>query len=329
MGRMVRCVSIAVAVSLTIGGQLALAQGHQGPEEPAGDPIRARAVDGPDVFGYDYIDSSEANGPTFRTSTFRARGTQLPNPGDDVETMGLPLGFDFDFYGATFSQFGIDSNGYLKFTSGRSDFTNNCGYSELDHPDMVAPYWDDLSPQLPGAAIYYETRSPCDTYPPGSTAASCLVVQYQDVPHFNSTNLENFEAILYDDNDIVFQYSTTYNGEQGLQSLIGTNVTDNNLYYSCNTASISPNLAIHYRYPSDLSIIKDDGAATALTGAPHSYTVTVANAGPGDAGGVTVNDTFPAAYLNPKLDLRAIRNRHVHSRTGQRQYQRHGHDPGG
>ena len=48
---------------------------------------------------------------------------------------------------------------------------------------------------------------------------------------------------------------------------------------------------------ADLSITKDDGATTAVPGDPIVYTVTVSNAGPNDAVGATVTDSFPAALV--------------------------------
>jgi len=47
--------------------------------------------------------------------------------------------------------------------------------------------------------------------------------------------------------------------------------------------------------PADLSITNSDGADDAIPGGPVTYTITAANAGPNDAAGSTVIDTFPAA----------------------------------
>src|SRR5262249_34504491 len=45
----------------------------------------------------------------------------------------------------------------------------------------------------------------------------------------------------------------------------------------------------------DLAIAKTDGQATYVPGTPISYTLTVTNAGPSDAGGVIITDAVPAA----------------------------------
>lgn len=46
---------------------------------------------------------------------------------------------------------------------------------------------------------------------------------------------------------------------------------------------------------ADVSITKDDGVGTAVPGQTVTYTITAANAGPSDAPGTVVSDTFPAA----------------------------------
>jgi uncharacterized repeat protein (TIGR01451 family) len=50
--------------------------------------------------------------------------------------------------------------------------------------------------------------------------------------------------------------------------------------------------------PSDLSITNTDNHLTVVAGQATAYTITVANAGPGDATGATVTDVFPAAVTS-------------------------------
>ncbi len=49
---------------------------------------------------------------------------------------------------------------------------------------------------------------------------------------------------------------------------------------------------------ADLSITKDDGAASSVPGTPITYTIVAANAGPADSPAATVTDNFPAALGN-------------------------------
>ena len=73
---------------------------------------------------------------------------------------------------------------------------------------------------------------------------------------------------------------------------------------------------------ADLSITKTDGVTTATPGGSVTYTITATNAGPSNATGATVADTFPAS-ADRHLDLRRRGRRHLH-RQRHRQHQRHG-----
>jgi uncharacterized repeat protein (TIGR01451 family) len=48
---------------------------------------------------------------------------------------------------------------------------------------------------------------------------------------------------------------------------------------------------------ADLSIVKDDGSATAIPGTPNTYTIVVTNVGPSAVSGATVTDNFPASLM--------------------------------
>ena len=61
--------------------------------------------------------------------------------------------------------------------------------------------------------------------------------------------------------------------------------------------AVTPDIGADEIRRVNLSITKDDNAATAVPGNTVTYTIVAANAGPYDALGVTVADTFPAALL--------------------------------
>ena len=60
---------------------------------------------------------------------------------------------------------------------------------------------------------------------------------------------------------------------------------------------VTPDIGADEIRQVNLSITKDDSAATEVPGTSVTYTIVAANAGPYDALGVTVADTFPAALL--------------------------------
>ena len=73
---------------------------------------------------------------------------------------------------------------------------------------------------------------------------------------------------------------------------------------------------------ADLAITKTDGADHATPGSSTTYTIVVSNAGPSNAIGATVADTFPAA-LTGDLDLRRPPPVAC-TAAGSGQHQRHG-----
>jgi hypothetical protein len=70
---------------------------------------------GPDAFGYTFVDSNEPDGPVFNFIDISDTGILVGTNVDDQGFFPLPLGFDFNFYGNTYNQIGMSSNGFLGF----------------------------------------------------------------------------------------------------------------------------------------------------------------------------------------------------------------------
>ena len=79
-----------------------------------------------------------------------------------------------------------------------------------------------------------------------------------------------------------------------------------------NTATDADTLTPH----ADLSITKTDGVASAVPGSTTTYTIVVSNAGPSDAVGAFVADSFPAAHHQRHLDGDRHRRRHGFTASG-------------
>lgn len=96
---------------------------------------------------------------------------------DDGTTGLIPLGFDFEFFGNTFSQVNISTNGFIGFNADmsegccdgraipRADFRNN----------IIAAVWSDLTPDATGR-IWYGVA--------GVAPNRRFVVHYQNVSFF-------------------------------------------------------------------------------------------------------------------------------------------------
>ncbi len=131
-------------------------------------------------------------------------GTGTAGPAcDDCGVTGIALGFDFNFFGSTFSTIGIASNGYLTFGTTVGTLANTAIPAAGVPNNLIAAYWDDLnsSPTSGGGTIVFQTMGP-----PGNQV---FIVQWTDVPHFASlANRHTFQILLFEGtNNIDFRYT--------------------------------------------------------------------------------------------------------------------------
>lgn len=150
---------------------------------------------GPDNYGYVWYDSNETGGPVYNWRDISAIGTPVSFVHNDEGTNLLPLGFNFNFYGNTYSQFRINPNGWIGFGADNTAWQNSA-LPDADAPrPAVMPFWDDLDP-LQGGDVYYYGN------------ADSLVVWFDDVIHYvgNYNGTYDFQVILYSNGEILFQY---------------------------------------------------------------------------------------------------------------------------
>jgi len=88
-----------------------------------GDPVIAGSG-GPDGFGYLWVDSDDAFGPSFNWIDISGTGTVAISSGDDINSGPFPIGFTFSYYGVEYTDFRVCSNGFLSFTSSSSAYSN-------------------------------------------------------------------------------------------------------------------------------------------------------------------------------------------------------------
>ena len=104
--------------------------GNDNPSEPT-DPNGATdfevpiGVGGPDAFGYTFVDDRAVNGPVYASELedLSVIGTPTPwvaydtYPANDEGEALLSLGFSFPFYGNTYTDCWVNTNGFVKFGS--------------------------------------------------------------------------------------------------------------------------------------------------------------------------------------------------------------------
>ncbi|MBW6513277.1 MAG: choice-of-anchor D domain-containing protein [Candidatus Syntrophosphaera sp.] len=126
-----------------------------------------------------------------------------------IQTVTLP--FPFTFYGVTYSQASISSNGFIAFGSTTDSDWRNWRLPDAGGPSpMIAVFWDDL--QIGAGSGVYTYYNPTLHY---------YIVQWNNMVSGYDGSLETFQAILYDP---VFYPTHTGDGQIKLQYKIFNNV---------------------------------------------------------------------------------------------------------
>ena len=174
-------------------------------------------------------------------------GTNL-NLTDDA-TASIDIGFPFTFYGVKYDKVNISANGFMYFSGLAGSYDNASIPSDPAPNNLIAPFWDDLNPGVPGAGVWYLLE--------GDAGSQRLTVAWLDVPHFPNTGAVSFEATLYEGtNEIKFQYqdvgfgNSTYNN--GVSATVGVEHRDGAIgtQYSFNELVIPDNSAILFSLPA-------------------------------------------------------------------------------
>ncbi|MCI0608996.1 MAG: hypothetical protein L0Z71_08045, partial [Anaerolineae bacterium] len=242
------------------------------------------AVGGPDTFGYTYDDSVTYSWIYAYTNSFLTA--------DDGFTGPIDIGFNFPFYGIPQSQLYFSTNGLITFGAGSWEWDNTNIPNGLSPNNMIAAFWDDLlvgSPYNAGA-IYYSQG--------GSAPNRYFVVEWQDVTTFsNTSSVFSFEAILYENGDIVVQHKSlpsSYYATVGIENSLG----DNGLQYA-QSSSLSAPKAIRFYYPTTPTARLLVSPSLQGTFAPISghtdFTITISNTGSmgADTYDLSASSTWP------------------------------------
>jgi len=112
---------------------------------------------------------------------------------DDFEGP-FPLGFNFDFWGNTYTDFYISSNGYVTFGLGSTSLADGAIPNTAAPNDYIALFWEDLNPSNGGTVSYYDATV---------NGQICLVVDYQGIEHFGGGETVTGQIIICPDGSII------------------------------------------------------------------------------------------------------------------------------
>lgn len=198
---------------------------------------------------------------------------------DDIHSAALNIGFNFDFYGTTYTQFVIGSNGYIALgatLAGLFSVYNSPAIPSVNNPNnIVAAFWEDLNPAIGGKIEYYRA---------GTAPNRVLIVNFIEVPHYNNLlNPVTFQIVLHETSDIIEVFGTDCNSDGGshVQGIEGNGTTQflavpgrNNTNFSLTNdyvAFIPQDQNFTYAWSS---IGSGESATNLIAG---NYTVTVQN----------------------------------------------------
>jgi hypothetical protein len=189
----------------------------------------------PDYGGLGYACAVGASG-------YVAATTVLSLTGDDVATQAT-LPFPIRFHGRSYSAGWIHTNGLVSFgdVSGEPDAWANPTMPTAAVPNaVVAPFWDDLN---------VDSSASMRTLTQGTAPNRSFVVEWRNVLVVGTSDRVTFEAILYEDGRIAFQYGAMSTPAQtgagttvGLENASGTVAA----LYSFQVSALTANSSIVY-----------------------------------------------------------------------------------
>ncbi len=268
-----------------------LAKGE--PDPRRGAPVLQNSG-GPDVFGYRWIDSDDPAGPAFQWIDVSRTGTPVfLSPVDDSNRGPFPIGFGFSYYGITYTQFRICSNGFISFTSPSAQFSNQPLPSTNAPENMLAAFWSDLAVNPTEGNVYWHSDG------------TRLVVQYEHVRHLSGEGPFSFEIVLTPDGNILYQYLTMLDGYPFNTVGFQNDTRDDGLTIAFNTSYVHDNLAVRIAVvPPWFSLSPDHGVVPAGQCMDLTVTLDAAELEAGDHSGTIVvsgNDPYHPSLSVPVL----------------------------
>jgi hypothetical protein len=223
-----------------------------------------KAGGGPDVYGYTWLASTDAGGPTYNWVDISGKAGVVTVSGlaDDNSKGPYAMGWDFHYYWSDWNEVKIGSNGWVGF--------NNIGNIAHCFPtvptaggagdNFLAPYMSDLCMSCGGAGISVQYWS---------NNVDSFVVTYNNVPWWSTTapgyvGSNTFQVILDGtDSSITFQYNTidpyVDNASCASDLEIGIENITGNIGLECYTETSLPDgFAIKFYYPDVVTFTVPD-----------------------------------------------------------------------
>ena len=188
---------------------------------------------------YDVRSDTDQGGPSVAfvdISQSGQRMTSLDNV-DDVCAGPVALPFSMPFFGQTFDKVYVDANGLLSFVNGTTDFSG-AAIPTTSVTSFIAPLWDDLDSECRADdGVFVQSFS------------DHVIIEWLNWDHFVCAGVARytFEAILFSDGDVQFQYQTIDDTGSVTQATIGLNNQDGTFGAAFGGQLFTPGQVTHNR----------------------------------------------------------------------------------
>jgi len=142
-------------------------------------------------YGSDWIDAA----------TLGVRDSYLSTTNDGYAQYDLD--FTFDFYGNSYTQVYIGTNGYLTFDGGYTKWSHDGTLPSASNPlNMIAPAFYDICPNTGGDVYIYKDLA---------SSPKKMVVEWNQCALWSTGGSHTLEVIIYETGEIVYQYGASSN----------------------------------------------------------------------------------------------------------------------
>ena len=212
---------------------------------------------------YACLDNTQPGGPTYNWID-ATDGTQFPL-GDDASSANITLPGTFTYFGADYTTFRINSNGFIFF--GTTNYTTAnmiLPFVGLPNTDAMA-LGEDLNPESGTQGMIY-----------GKAIGATYVIQYHQVQHWASGFPETFQIILDTATDtITYQYHTLSWPDRTTVGLENSTGTVGQLYSYMNSANLVAGRAVQFTPATGTAVNWGCDHALSLTVSDESDPVTL------------------------------------------------------
>jgi hypothetical protein len=166
------------------------------PSDPHKGPSHNTDEGGPDAFGNTWIMTGDEGGPAYFWIDIPEADRTYITLGDDNFLGPFDMGGVISYYGTSYNQIYIGSNGNIGFNSTTLGSLGNVAIPTAAAPNAILPIlWDDMNPGT-GGQVYY------------GTVDGDFVVTYDAVREYGGTGTFTVQVVFdFDNSDVYFNYN--------------------------------------------------------------------------------------------------------------------------